>query len=122
MLGLRTCPKEGLKLSPAELVFDETLAVPGDLFPPEKDSNVDEELELARQKAGRLRSFRPSKMSERAIYINRDLKDSTYVFVRNDAHRPPLSPSYRGPFRVLQRQDEAFQLDLWVTIDRLKPA
>ena len=33
MLGLRTCPKEGLLVSPAEMVFGETLAVPGEFFP-----------------------------------------------------------------------------------------
>ncbi|XP_076029133.1 uncharacterized protein LOC143017980 [Oratosquilla oratoria] len=33
LLGLRTTPKEGLDVSPAEIVFGETLVVPGEFFP-----------------------------------------------------------------------------------------
>ena len=127
MLGLRTCPKDGLNASPAEMVYGEPLAVPGEFFPLQDDPNSHDELERARMKAGRLRPFRPTKANTRAIYVNQDLFKSDFVFVRNDAHRPPLTPSYRGPFLVLNRNDKAFQLSFagrpdWVSIDRLKPA
>ena len=127
LLGLRTCPKEGINVSPSEMVFGETLAVPAEFFPLDESFNAREELEDARRKAARLRPFRPTKVNVRQTYINKDLFSSRHVFVRNDAHRPPLTPSYRGPFVVLQRKEKAFQLDLsgkpdWVSIDRLKPA
>ncbi|KAK4296934.1 hypothetical protein Pmani_030622 [Petrolisthes manimaculis] len=33
LLGLRTAPKEGLEVSPAEMVYDDPLVVPGEFFP-----------------------------------------------------------------------------------------
>ena len=47
MLGLRTCPKEGLNVSPAEMVFGETLAVPGEFFS-QDGFDVHEDLERTR--------------------------------------------------------------------------
>ena len=126
LLGLRTSPKEGLRVSPAEMVYGEALAVPGEFFPP-GDPDIREELNNARKKAGDLQPFRPTKTTQRSTYVHKDLHESEFVFLRNDAHRPPLTPSYRGPFLVLKRRNKAFQLDLsgkldWVSIDRLKPA
>ena len=47
--------------------------------------------------------------------------------MRVDAAKPPLTPPYVGPFKVLQRKEKTFQLQIrntldWVSIDRLKPA
>ena len=41
--------------------------------------------------------------------------------------KPALSPPYRGPYRIVQRSDKAYLLNIhgkqdWVTLDRLKPA
>ena len=55
------------------------------------------------------------------------LANSSYVFVRRDSHRPPLTPPYEGPYKVLTHDDKTFLLDYGnrqdsVSIDRLKPA
>ena len=47
--------------------------------------------------------------------------------MRVDAAKPPLTSPYVGPFKVLQRKEKTFQLQIrntldWVSIDRLKPA
>ena len=60
-------------------------------------------------------------------YVPADLKSCEYVFVREDAQKPPLSSPYRGPFLVLSRTDKSFRVQLnnkedWISIDRLKPA
>ena len=49
------------------------------------------------------------------------------MFVRHDAVRKPLQPPYDGPFKVLQRADKFFILDIngkqdTVSLDHLKPA
>ena len=46
LLGMRTTPKEGLGVSPAEMVFGETIAVPGEFFPPSQET-TDAEADLA---------------------------------------------------------------------------
>ena len=50
------------------------------------------------------------------------------MFIRRDAQKPPLQPTYDGPFRVIDRKERYFIVALnnnrqdTVSIDRLKPA
>ena len=49
------------------------------------------------------------------------------MFVRQDLVKPAPSPPYRGPYRIVQRNDKAYLLNIhgkqdWVTLDRLKPS
>ena len=49
------------------------------------------------------------------------------VLVRRDGAKPPLSPAYEGPYRVLERSDRYFRLQVGdrtdsVSVERLKPA
>ena len=39
-----------------------------------------------------MRPFRPTRINKRSVYVNKDLFETKFVFVRNDAHRPPLTP------------------------------
>ncbi|KRX36609.1 hypothetical protein T05_13696 [Trichinella murrelli] len=53
--------------------------------------------------------------------------DCTHVFVRNDAPRPPLSPTYDGPYLVLSRAGKTITIccqnkTKTVSLDRVKPA
>ena len=55
------------------------------------------------------------------------MNNAKYVLVRKDEnHIPSLSPKYNGPYKVLQRQEKAYVLDLenkvdTVSVDRLIP-
>lgn len=54
-----------------------------------------------------------------------DLHSSSHVFVRDDSTRKPLQPPYRGPYKVLNRADKYYTLDInghkeTVSIDHLK--
>ena len=61
-------------------------------------------------------------------YVPKDLQSCTHVFVRTDRIRKSLEAPYTGPFKVLQRMDRCFKLELRngrtdvVSISRLKPA
>ena len=75
-------------------------------------------------------SFLPPKKTYAEVtkkYIPEKLHTCRFVFVRVDAHKPPLSPAYSGPYPVLQRGEKAFKLKMnngesYVSIDRLKVA
>ena len=60
-------------------------------------------------------------------YVPKRLNDAKYVLVRKDEnHIPSLSPKYNGPYKVLERKEKAFVLDLenkvdTVSVDRLVP-
>ncbi|KAJ8971701.1 hypothetical protein NQ314_000576 [Rhamnusium bicolor] len=56
-----------------------------------------------------------------------NLATTPYVFVRHDALRATLEPTYDDPFKVLKRKERNFVIQLGdkevnVTLDRLKPA
>ena len=61
-------------------------------------------------------------------FVHPDLHTCTHVFIRHDATKPPLQPTYNGPYKVLERKDRHFVVELsstrkdTVCIDRLKPA
>ncbi|KAJ8968880.1 hypothetical protein NQ314_002057 [Rhamnusium bicolor] len=63
----------------------------------------------------------------RQTFVFKDLATTPYVFVRHDAPRATLEPTYDGPFKVLKRKERNFVIqwgdkEVNVTLDRLKPA
>jgi hypothetical protein len=59
--------------------------------------------------------------------IPKALLHSPFVFVRSSPAHPPLAPTYKVPFRVLQRFPHSFRLQIGsrsdtVSIHRLKPS
>ncbi|GFX87981.1 integrase catalytic domain-containing protein [Trichonephila clavipes] len=69
----------------------------------------------------------PKHHGKRPVFIHPGLLEATHVFLRRDMFRRPLQQPYDGPFKVLQRKDKVFFLDIngkrvSVSIDRCKPA
>ena len=131
LLGIRTAIKDDLKCSTAEMVYGTTLRLPGELFistpsdiPSDPLSYVDTLKELMNQ----LQYQQPRSPSSNPTFVHKDLTDCTHVFVRNDAKKPPLQPTYNGPFKVVDRKTRHFVIARndgrtdTVSIDRLKPA
>ena len=108
------------------MVYGENIVVPGEFFPTELDSHT-AELQRARYSAAQFRPICPRR-SHREKHVPPVLASCDLVFIRQDAHRPPLTAPYKGPFKVLKRAAKAYYLQLqygrndWVSVDRLKPA
>ena len=122
LLGLRTTPKED-GFSTAMKVYGDNLTVPGDFFRQASDP-LPTDLHRAAQ---RFIPCQPTYHPTRKVFIPDALLQSSHVFMRIDAAKPPLTPPYVGPYKVLQRKEKSFQLQIknkleWVSIDRLKPA
>ncbi|KAI0221410.1 hypothetical protein LSAT2_027247, partial [Lamellibrachia satsuma] len=69
----------------------------------------------------------PRPSSTKSLKEFLELSTATHVFVRVDVHRRPLQAPYQGPFKVVERHEKFYKLDLGtrhdtVSIDRLKPA
>ncbi|GFX28016.1 integrase catalytic domain-containing protein [Trichonephila clavipes] len=69
----------------------------------------------------------PKHHGKRPVFIHPGLLEATHVFLCRDMLRRPLQQPYDGPFKVLQRKDKVFFLDIngkrvSVSIDRCKPA
>ena len=126
LLGLRTMPKDGLVHSAAEMVYGQPLVVPGEFFPYDSPA-AEAHVENLRRTVRDLAPCRPSKRNSTFSYVPADLKSCDHVFIREDAHNPPLTNPYRGPYLVLARTNKSFCVQLdnredWISIDRLKPA
>lgn len=123
LLGLRTTPKEGDDIAPAEKVYGENITVPADFFPNRPEPNIKE----LRSTVAKFTPCQQTYRDTRKRYTPPDLHSSSHVFIRVDAAKQPLTPPYTGPYKVIQRKAKAFQLQIrnamdWVSIDRLKPA
>ena len=47
-----------------------------------------------------------------ATYMPPELHKATHVYIRRDAHAPPLTRPYTGPYKVVRRTDKHFALDV----------
>ena len=130
LLGLRTTLKQDLNCSTAELVYGTTLRIPGEFVSPSPDNLAADPTtyvtQLKRTMAS-LRATAPRTNNHQVPFMPNDLVTCPYVFVRHDAVRAPLQAPYDRPFKVLQRTEKHFTLDMnsrheVISVDRLKPA
>ena len=95
--------------------FREQIRIPGELIFSSADPTGPGESEFLadlRQRIGILRPSTPRTSSPKTPFVSKDLSTTSRVFVRVDHVRPPLSPPYSGPFRVVQRNEKNFIGDI----------
>ena len=69
----------------------------------------------------------PRLPNNRPVYVNKDLKSCTHVFIRTDSVKKPLESPYTGPYKVIKRDDKNITvmkngIKDSIAIDRCKPA
>ena len=129
LLGIRTALKEDLHCSAAELVYGTTLRLPAEFFDSSSSNELDPVNYVAKLRSNMqtLRATPPRRHSKHKAYISKDLTRCTHVFVRYDGVQKPLQPPYNGPYKVIQRDDKTYTIEVngqqkVVSLDRLKPA
>ncbi|KZC14028.1 hypothetical protein WN55_06235, partial [Dufourea novaeangliae] len=103
-LGLRTCFKEDIETSTAELLYGTTLRIPGECFD-EEETSTDPQIfvEKHRRFMRQLQSRPKTQHIKNVSFVFRDLCTCTHVYVCEDAVRRPLQSPYSGPFKILER-------------------
>lgn len=130
LLGLRAALRCETGLSAAELVYGQALRLPGDFYSEVSPKYDGDDYTYVNKLRAILKSVCPKPRSasdSRKIFVYKDLSTCSHVFIRNDAVRKPLTPTYNGPYRVISRQNKVFKIQLTnrqvnISIDRLKPA
>ena len=131
LLGIRTALKHDLKCTTAELVYGVTLRLPGDFFATPQTHALSDPASYVDRLKDTMNNiqYRSSRRpSQTSTFVHKDLNQCTHVFVRHDAIKPPLQPTYDGPFKVIDRKERHFVVELnanrqdTISIDRLKPA
>ena len=126
MLAIRTAVRDDTMVSPAQILYGMEPTLPSDLLMPyerREDINVGDytkDLKRAMRFVDGVKS-RPAPLSSR---LDKSLSNATHVFVRNNARRG-LEPNYRGPYKVIEKHNKFFVLEMpsgldTVSIDRLK--
>lgn len=137
LLGLRAAVRTDTGVSAAELTYGYNLRLPCDFFTTPSSSSPPPDQDMDSDFVSRLREFinaiKPSQQTlshgnKRTLFVHEDLHTCKQVFIRNDAVKKPLQPTYDGPYTVLERNKKTFKLLLperrsaVISIDRLKPA
>lgn len=130
LLGLRTVLKEDLGATTSEMVYGTTLKLPGEFFENNGSPNVSESyfLQYLRE---HFRIIRPVLTNHhnscKKVFVHKDFRNCTHVFVRTDAVKTGLQQPYTGPFLVKEKFKRNFRIlikgkERVISIDRLKPA
>ena len=134
LLAIRTTLKPDIGASPADLVFGEGLALPGEALPanPATDPQLARQRESAladlRIEVARLQPVATSAHRRPVINMPQELATCTHVFVRRGGVQSSLASPYVGPFRVVSRDNQNFKIAVpgrsneVVAISRIKPA
>jgi len=129
LLGLRTCFKQDLQASTAEMLYGAPLRLPNEFFE-DLDSNTNPVTFLSKFRE-HMRQVRPTQTShhiKEKMFLIKGIEQCSHVFIRTDAVKQPLEPPYSGPYEVIQRQTDRVYLlkvndkETAVSVDRLKPA
>lgn len=132
LMGLRAALRTDTGVSAAELTYGHNMRLPGDFFATSSTANVTMDNTFVQKLQECINAVKPSQpvknhANHKTVFVPQDLKTCTHVFVRIDAVQKPLKPPYEGPYRVLNRSDKCFTVQLpgrvtTLSIDRLKPA
>ncbi len=126
MMGLRAAPKEDCGLSSAELEYGEPLTLPGEFLegverlPPDFTQQLRQQMNAFQPPATRPQPQQP------ASAVLSSLMKAQYVYIKRGPAASSLSPLYTGPYKVVERGQKYFRLDVGgrseaVSIDKLKP-
>ena len=134
LLAIRTTLKPDIGASPADLVYGEGLAVPGDLLPNYPNNETEDEnhrrttLANLRLEVERLIPKPTSAHRQPNVHIPDDLESATHVMVRRGGVNPPLTQPFQGPYQVHSRTETGIKVHLpgrgveEVALARVKPA
>lgn len=128
LFGLRAAIKDNSNsASPSEALYGKAMRLPGEFHGETPPGNTTTHFEDTITKAMQRMQAAKRSNKHQAIFIHDELHTCSHVFIRNDAYRKPLTPTYDGPFKVLQRDGKVYTVQLdkriaRISIDRLKPA
>lgn len=129
LLGLRTTVREDLEASPAEMLYGETLRIPGAMLVESQVEPTDPVGFVADLKRhfAEVRSAPTRPHANSNTHVHPDLATCSHVFVLVSKVKGSLDNPFEGPFKVIRRFPTCIEIDRkgvpdTITLDRLKPA
>lgn len=130
LLGLRCVIREDAQATPAEMLYGTGICLPGEFLHSTSTNSSLEPSSFAQQLKVRMAKVKPVPSSHHdhvSVFVSPEFTNCTHVFVRKDSVKKPLQHPYDGPFRVINRSNKYFTVDIAgkqnnISLDRLKPA
>ena len=127
LLGLRVSYKAELRCAPTDILYGHAIKLPVDLLIETEKNDVQPDVYADALRAA-MRNVRPpiTRPVTAAGYIDPKLHTCTHVFIKIQ-NKKGLEPNFKGPFKVLERHEKYFLVDLngksdTVSIERIKAA
>lgn len=107
LLGIRTAWEKDLRGMAAEMVYGTSIAFPWEFIVPAADTP---DPIIFGWLCEVMKQLRPdtSWSTDRPIFVYKDLKADTHVFLRRDGVKKNLEAPFEGSYQVLQRSDKHF--------------
>ena len=129
LMGIRASWKDDLRATPAEMLYGDTIRLPGE-FLQASDKTQGDAIGYVKELREHFRELRPipgTRHGERRTFVFKELATASHVFIRHDASKRMLQQPYDGPYEVIARNDKTFIVnvrgrEVTVSIERLKPA
>lgn len=132
LLGMRSAFKEDIRATAAELLYGETLRLPGEFLVPPASTGYEDPADLVvklRRHISKLRPTPASHHTKLSPFVFKDLATVSHIMLRDDTVRRSLQPPYTGPHKIISRSEDGKTLSIevkgkqtTVSIDRVKPA
>ena len=120
MLSLRSATRADGQPAPAQVLYGCNLRLPIDLLVKNDSKRLYDVSQYTDKLIVDMQAVGPimTRQCHRPSYVDPHLSTCKYVFVRNEVKRP-LRPAYNGPFKVLERHDTYFKINLHNRIDNV---
>ncbi|GFT79133.1 transposon Tf2-9 polyprotein [Trichonephila clavipes] len=110
------------------MVYGTSIKLPGEFFDT-PTINMDPQNFVAKlqQHMAELKPLKSPSNRKQNIFVHKDLKSCSHVFLRIDRVKKALEPPYEGPYTVHKKYDKYFTIlikdkTINISVDRLKPA
>ncbi|GFW02542.1 retrovirus-related Pol polyprotein from transposon opus [Trichonephila clavipes] len=128
LLGLRAAIRPDISYTIAQMVYGTSIKLPGEFFDT-PTINMDPQNFVAKlqQHMAELKPLKSPSNRKQNIFVHKDLKSCSHMFIRIDRVKKALEPPYEGPYTVQKKYDKYFTIlikdkTVNISVDRLKPA
>ncbi|GFX81740.1 retrovirus-related Pol polyprotein from transposon opus [Trichonephila clavipes] len=106
LLGVRAAIRPDISYTIAQMVYGTSIKLPGEFFDP-RTINMDPQNFAAKlqQHMAELKPLKSPSNRKQNIFVHKDLKPCSHVFIRIDRVKKALEPPYEGPYAVQKNGD-----------------
>ncbi|GFX56932.1 retrovirus-related Pol polyprotein from transposon opus [Trichonephila clavipes] len=113
LLGLRGAIRPDSNHSIASKVYGTNIKLPGEFFePPTIKMDQETFVSQLQEFMEDLKPVPSNSVKHQRIFVHKDLRSCSHVFVRIDRVKKSLEPPYQGPYKVVERSDKFFTLSM----------